>query len=364
MNADGFWRKRLDALLRWWNGRAPEEHERQLEQLYWNRAELKKALAKREDELHALQAKLRKNEDARRRAEDQLQRLQQYLGDPASGAHALVYFRLRALWRLGADMLTQFGSELARLQEEQERRKHQAEYETTRARALAKIDDKLNEARTGADTLAARIGSIESRCANLRPLWHYFRRRELLREIAALRSRLDAAQVSVNELSDEYAAATGEPLPEFRGMSVAGRRLVNTAVIAYAEWLIGKLPKAELALLAHTAMQTSVYDALYGNAQECERLMQLSVTAMRTFAQLDQHSSELGERTAGIRARAAYGSTVDTVPNAVSIGEIVCHDAAPAATATRLIGADPASHDVRFNVLLDDYWGVCEQLLR
>src|SRR5215831_3198180 len=79
-------------LRRSWSGQPPEEHEQQLMQLYWNRAELKKELANQQAQRTSLSEKLRVQEAATRRANEQQDQLHVYLGNPEHGANALVYF--------------------------------------------------------------------------------------------------------------------------------------------------------------------------------------------------------------------------------------------------------------------------------
>src|SRR5262245_16663718 len=104
-------------LRRIWTGEPQPEHEQRLIQLYWNRAELKKELSNQTEQSHALAEKLRMQEAAARRAAELQEQLHAYLGNPETGANALVYFQLRALWKLGTEQLTKFVAELRRQQD-------------------------------------------------------------------------------------------------------------------------------------------------------------------------------------------------------------------------------------------------------
>src|SRR5688500_18249582 len=77
--------------------RPPADDERLL-QLYWNRAELKKELSRLQDERHKLLEQLKNHEATFVRHSEQLLHLEEFLGNPETGAHALVYFQLRSLW--------------------------------------------------------------------------------------------------------------------------------------------------------------------------------------------------------------------------------------------------------------------------
>src|SRR5262245_11576266 len=97
--------------------RAPQEDERLL-QLYWNRAELKKELSRLQGELHRLVDQMNDREAALVRAREQLEQLENHLGNPDVAMHALVYFQLRALWRTAAAKVARFAAQLRRQQEE------------------------------------------------------------------------------------------------------------------------------------------------------------------------------------------------------------------------------------------------------
>jgi septal ring factor EnvC (AmiA/AmiB activator) len=86
----------------------PDAQEERLLQLYWNRAELKKELTRLQDERIKLLEQLRNQETATARAKEQVQVLEEYLGNPEIAVHALVYFQLKALWRAAGARLARF----------------------------------------------------------------------------------------------------------------------------------------------------------------------------------------------------------------------------------------------------------------
>ena len=63
--------------------------------------------------------------------------------------------------------------------------------------------------------------------------------------------------------------------PAFAGISIDGRRIVNTAVIAYAQQLVASLSTGGLAMLAKETTSKRLYDVRYGGREECARLMAL-----------------------------------------------------------------------------------------
>lgn len=350
-------------LRRFWTGQPQPEHEQRLIQLYWNRAELKKELANQIEECHTLSEKLRAQEGAARRATEQQEQLQAYLGNPETGANALVYFQLRALWKLGTEQLSKFAAELRRQQDERERKRHQEEFEAQRAAKVASISEQLVNAQAVVATLQARIQHVTQRRADmgrwwLLGLWNYARRRDLAKELAHLQAESKAAAAQSTDLEEERGHAASLPFPEFPGLSVDGRRLINSAALAYAEFQIALLPNRGLAPLAKDAINVQVFDIKFGSREECARLMALTKAGLQALASGAQDLSMLKELTDRLRARIQYRNGQDTVPMAESIPGPATATVANAATES----ADRKASVL--NVLVDDYWGVGKVLLR
>ena len=94
----------------------PAEDER-LVQLFKNRAGLKKAYADLQDDIYDLKQRLKQQETAVGKAQEQTESLETLLGNPQSGYAALVFYQLRGLWRACNLQLAQFAGELERQQD-------------------------------------------------------------------------------------------------------------------------------------------------------------------------------------------------------------------------------------------------------
>jgi hypothetical protein len=311
--------------MRYWRqlrGQSVDEHEQQLMRLYWNRAELKKELSDLQEERLGLLSKLESHQTAVHRATEQVEELAAYLGRPEVGVQGLLYFQLRSLWLAYSRKLAQFVTELRTQQEERERRRHQSECEANRAAQLAELDERLLNAQSIADSLDARQKLLRKKLTALKWIWNYWRRRDLQAEVAQGRAQWEVAATNVTDLSDERAAIAGAALEDFPGLSVEGRRIVNTAAIAYAEWLIANLPHRKLAPLARHAISVQIFDATLGTAQECLRNMELVRVALKEQDEIDSRLVTLKEPTERVRARAAYRSAQDAVPLVESLGSL------------------------------------------
>ena len=81
-------------------------------QLFQNRAGLKKAYADLKDEFHLLRDRLKQQEGATIRVQEQLDALGDLLADTQTGFGALVFFQLRGLWKTCHQQLTAFAADL------------------------------------------------------------------------------------------------------------------------------------------------------------------------------------------------------------------------------------------------------------
>src|SRR5687768_5569417 len=170
--------------------RRPAEDERLL-QLYWNRAELKKELTRLQDERHRLLEQIRTHEATFARNREQLLALEEFLGNPESGAHALVYFQLRSLWRATSAKVARFAQQLQQQQADREQRRQQLEFDRTRRQQLAEFDRRIATTRSRAETMEAQLKLQEAELQSMRGFWNYARRRRLSEQIASERAEWD-----------------------------------------------------------------------------------------------------------------------------------------------------------------------------
>jgi chromosome segregation ATPase len=329
----------LRRLVRRVSGQGVPAEEERLVELFRNRAELKKELSELDDERHRLLDRLKLQEVATMRVEEQLAALEQYLGRPEEGYKCLAYFQLRAVWRAAARRLDAFSTELARQQKDRERKNQLATFERARRQRLVEVERELAEARVLADQLQAEQRLAEQRLAGLRGFWNHFRRRRLADEISARRFRIDAALTQLTDLGDRQHEVEIEPAPTFDGMSIDGRRSVNIAVIAYAEAMHERLAAAGLADLVRHSTLRRVYESSYGGREECLGLMQRAGRALSDIEHMEDDLADLKARADRLRATAAYRTDGDTVPLLESLQS--------AGT-----------------LLLEEYWDVYKALLR
>jgi hypothetical protein len=326
-------------------GSEPADDERLLK-LFWNRAELKKELQVLDDELHNLRNRIKQQEGANSRLQEQLEQLELMLGNPERGPDALVHFGLKNLWRECRAQLEHFTADLRRQRQDHERKRQLAGFQQDREERLRLADERLREAEGVLGMERARLAEGDRKLASMKAFWHYFRRRELAFELDAQRERVASAQRQLEDLQESRRTIEKEPWPEFPGLTILGRRTINLAVIAYAQLLCSQLAKSGLANEAKLAMHRRVEDARFGSRAEC--LARLDEIAAATAAVRAQEGVAPGIRalTGRLREKVSWRSGEDVVPVPASLP-----------TPTDDGGAGP-------KVLIDDYWDLHMVLVR
>jgi hypothetical protein len=334
---------RLSFLKGGLDGGSVSAEEERLMQLFQNRAGLKKAYADLKDEFHLLRDRLKQQEGATIRVQEQLDALGELLGDPKTGFGALVFFQLRALWKTCHQQLSAFATDLTRQQEVRERAKHAAEAEAAKKARLMDVDVRLQAAAAEADAQRQRLADEQMEIGRLTAFWHYFKRRRGQKSLELLRQQVVIADAAVGDLHAERSAVDREALAEFPGISLGARRNINLAIISFAEILCEHVDAYGLAARAKEAVARRVHEMSFGTQAECESYMQRVQQALAAVANQKQVSAALKAKWDRLRANCGYRNNADTVPTADSL--------APAAAAT-------------WNVMADDYWDLYTLLLR
>jgi hypothetical protein len=325
--------------------------EQRLLKLYWNRAELKKALSGLDEQLYQLRDRLKQQEAATERAVEHSESLETLLGNPELGLGALVHFQLRALWKACHLQLEQFGTELRRQQEERERKRQLVEFHQDRTARAALAAERLAEAGPALEQEAAALAAIEQRLLAARGFWHYFRRRTLTEERLSRAEAVERARKYLDDLQEAKRTIEKEPWPEFGGLGLEGRRAINIAVLAYAQLLYARLAESGLALQSRLARLKSVHESNYGSREECNTLMADIAVALAGVRQQKDLVADIRARSELLRTALTYRESNDAVPD-------------PGSLPSAFTGRDGGVPVREPNVLADDYWDVYAVLLR
>ncbi len=332
--------------------------EERLMQLFQNRAGLKKAYADLKDEFHLLRDRLKQQEGATIRVQEQLDGLGELLAGPQTGYSALVFYQLRGLWKVCHQQLSEFAAELTRTQEAREMARHKAECDATRVARIADVDQRLALAAGKADLQRQHLAGAQGELSRLTAIWHYFERRRRTKSLETLRQAVVLADSEVGELHAERSAIDRESQEGFPGISLAARRNINLAIIGYAELLCETVDSHGLAARAKEAVARRVHEMSFGDRAECEGYMQRVSQAQAAVAAQRQITAAVKSKMDRLRATCDYRNSVDTVPTADSLAPPpMPQERDPKAARTQ----PPTA---AWNVLADDYWDLYTLLMR
>jgi hypothetical protein len=346
----------LGALLE----RRDQEPAEQLLKLYWNRADVKRELKALRRERFDLLDKLKEQEGAIVRAQEQLEGLERLLTNPLAAANAMVYFQLRHLWRVGAQRLEQFARELQAQREKRERSQLQEAELAKRRRRLDAIRERLAALNEKCRVAADEQSRLESSLTRMNALIRMFRGAALRRQIAGLASGRAMLDEKVEEMRALSEKIQGEPLPEPEELSLESRRLINVAVIALAQHLVVHFAEHDLASLAKTATERAVGDMKFGDRRDCDRMVERIREKLEELKQQKTFADQVKRRTDILLSEAKYRSETDSVPG-IDCLQLVSR--APGAQVSELdLTRRATDAPLRTNVLADDYWDLTSVL--
>ena len=347
----------LDGLRKRVQRNSAQDEDERLLQLYWNRVELKKEFSRLQEDNYGLLQQLKKQDAAHVQTQERLRQLEEFLGNPDNGVTVLVYYQLRAVWSQASKRLTELNQELIGQQTERERRLQVLEFDQNRQRRLGDLDKSILDTQSHADALDARLQLMLRKLEKLRWFWHYAKRRELnasCEPIQAELAQVHAELFSLQQQRDDLAAAE---VPEFAGLGVEGKRLVNTATLAYAQQLLERLGAEGVAMLAKDASFKRVMDVDYGSAADCQVWMKRLQSVLQLLQDRPRDLVHLKQVTQRVRSNAFYRSDHDTVPVPETIGTVPVRS-----HASNPQGVQSGVPE-EINVLLDDYWDLYSVLL-
>ncbi len=153
-------------------------------ELFRNRAELKKAYGGLQDEIFRLKDRIKQQEGATQRVQEMLNALEGRLGATETAYARWCSTSCAACGSRAASSSTQFAGDLARQQEERERRAHLAAAQPPAVRqAAGRREAAAPQPRPVRDEAQCAAGRAwRPQRAALTRFWHYFKRRALARQ--------------------------------------------------------------------------------------------------------------------------------------------------------------------------------------
>jgi hypothetical protein len=334
----------------------PQEDERLLK-LYWNRAAVKRELGQLRRERHDLLDRLKDQEDEIARAQEQLDGLERLLINPLAAANAMVYFQLRHLWRVAAQRVGDFGSQLSNQRAEREMAQLRESVLAKRQRRLSAIAQKSAGLVDKYKLVSAELKARETEVEGLNVLSRLFKGRRLSRQIESLTQGRVALKEKLTELKGLQEKIASEPIPGPAGLSQESRRMINVAVIALAQHLVLHFSEHDLASLAKSSMDKTVGDMEFGDRRDCDGMVERIRTRIEQLDREKNLPALVQRRAAALSGQLKYRNETDAVPLADCVATI----------ATR-IGSSAQSQSsseapLRINVVAEAYWDLSSVLV-
>ena len=329
-----------------------EQIDERLLTLFQNRAELKKEFAELRAERDRLLELLSEQKQLTDREQARMKALEKRLSDPETGFTALVYYQLRELWDACHEQLVRFKEELAKQQEEREKKRVAVEFNQKRQQRLQKLGAKVAAVRAESDAMKAQVLALEGQMAGLAGFWNFFKRRMLEPELQQRRLAHEAIREQVDRLLDERISIESEPVPLPKGLGVEARRLINLALLALTQHLYLHFSEDSLATMARGAVLKALKEQHYGLRPDCERFLAMIPDVVAAMRAQRGHGQDLKMRANGLRERVRYKSDTDAMPAADSV------DGIPLQASESDFGGI-----AQVNVLTDNYWNVLDLLL-
>lgn len=333
------------------------ETDKQLLDLFKNRTDLKKQYSETKDIVYALQAQLEESQRETQRAIDEMGALEKRLADPVAAYNAMVYFQLRQLWEKVHNKLEEFCEELKSQQRDRERKKQIMHFNQDRQKRLTEINAKIVEVKQRSDNAKKTYQAIEQKYNATSGLLNFFRRRRMRPALDQNRVEYENVRERIEALFDERIKIESEPWPDYPGLSVEGKRVINLAIIALAQHLCVHYSEHSLGTMARTAVTQRISKVDYGSKSDCEYLMNRIRDAISSMEENRKFSEELKARSKWLKSKAEYRNDKDTGPVADSIGGI------PIALPGAEFGNTVAGIPLEINVIAEDYWNLSSVLI-
>ncbi len=331
-----------------------DQEEEQLLELFWNRAQLKKDFAKLKLERDRLMDRVRQQEGATLRAQQQLEQLEGLLVDPHHAANAAVFYQLRGIWQHCRKKLTRFARDLSARQREREHQREILQFVEARQAEYDVIDQQLSRLSSVSEKQEAELRNCAEERQKFSSFWRFFKRRSLNARFASLGAAYESTVSQIERLQATKRELAKQPQPGFDALSIEGKRIINLAIIALAQQLLLHFSKNDVANMAREASVRSVSDVDYGGVYRCRELNEAVDKRLKKLDMAEDLPGKVHQRAEYLRRDTKYRRESDTVPEAGSFAR------------TQVDPQDTAKHGaghIDQNVLAEEYWDIYTVLL-
>ena len=291
-----------------------EEQSQKLLELYWNRAELKKAFAELRNEQFNLKDRVKHYKGAAARVEQKLNHLEQLLLDPDWVFNVIIYYQLKHLNQVCQSKLEKFAEQLKQQREKKQHRQLLASWNEQTAREAAAVEKQIGEHRMQVQLLEDRLQAERHRLSTMGGIFKLFRRRSLTASLDKLAQSIDAARHEEQALLLHYDDIQNREPPDTQGLTIPTKRLINFMILAFAQQLYLHFCEDGLASMAKEAGEKSVGAINYGSKRDCDAIITRIRKRCDSFEKATEFADILQQRAKLIAQKAIFRGDDDAVP--------------------------------------------------
>lgn len=284
--------------------------------------------------------------------------LDDVLGDPERAYSVIVYYQLQALW---SGFRTEIKAIVDRLSEHMAREEKEqllGRFRQQQEERISELEKDRRQVESELSELWEKRKQLERTRRQLNRFWHYFRRKEVEKELEAVDVAREPVEKQLEDVREKIAEVQDRDPPRYSGLSVDARRQINLAAIALAQYFYLQMREQDILEMLLGARKKHVTKVFYGRAEECVKITNQVASVSQRWQHDQQRHEKVRRRAAYLGRKVRYASDQATIPERRSLSAIdpVISDKGEASLEG---GHEP----LPVNVLEMDLWDLSEALL-
>jgi len=321
--------------------------------LFRSRVELKKEFAALRNEKYSLHDRIKQQEGATARVQQQLLHLENLLLDPEWVHNVVIFYQLRALAKHCELQLSRFAEQLKQQREQRKHSRALASWNEQRKQKSNRLESQIGENRLTIQILEDQLQSERHRLMTMNGIARLFRGRSVTAEVEGIAARIEAGQRAENESLQELEEIQKLDPPDTQGLDIAAKRSINFVILSFAQQLYLQYEEDDLVGLAKEASEKSVGAVNYGRKAECDELLErLEKRRVEAEKETEDLAKLLQKRAKLIGDHARFRHDDDAVPVPATVSTLFAIDSR----------GDIDQQDA--NLLGDNYFGIARVLSR
>ena len=320
--------------------------------LYWNRAELKKAFADTRKEHFRLQDKIKQQEGATARIQQKLDHLEDLLIDPQWAHNVVVFYQLRGLALRCERKLAMFAEQLKQQREQKQHSGVMSDWNAQLAEERAQLEEQLLMQRNQMQQTEDQLLSGRRRLESMGGIQKVFKSRSVNADLENLEQQIELARAEEQSLLADLSAINERTPPETQGLDLSSKRSINLMILAYAQQLYLNFADRDFTAIVKEASEKSVGSVNYGNQYECTQILQQIQKRIEIMERSADFAGILQKRAKLIGEKALFRNDTDVVP--------------VEGTTTTVFDIDDNGlvKEKEASILGENYWGISKVLSR